>query len=109
MPDDRAAHGYDRSLEFHQVAARRALHGLHHRLPHSAAVVRNVASWYCGRIQKHEFQLYLAVNDIDRTRTRAKSPQTKRREVYLRLLVRNVQLLNKIVKRCAVKVLLLAS
>ena len=31
---------------------------------------------YCGRAERHDFQLYLAVNDIDHTRTRAKSPQT---------------------------------
>lgn len=31
---------------------------------------------YCGRIEQHEFQLYLAVNDIDHTRTKAQSPQT---------------------------------
>ena len=33
-------------------------------------------SEYCGRIEQHEFQLYLAVNDIDHTRTKAQSPQT---------------------------------
>lgn len=31
---------------------------------------------YCGRVEQHEYQLYLAVNDIDHTRTRAQSPQT---------------------------------
>jgi len=31
---------------------------------------------YCGRKQQHEFQLYLALEDIDHTRTKAKSPQT---------------------------------
>lgn len=31
---------------------------------------------YCGKIEQHEFQLYLAVNDIDHTRTKAQSPQT---------------------------------
>jgi transposase InsO family protein len=31
---------------------------------------------YCGRVAQHEFQLYLAVNDIDHTRTKAQSPQT---------------------------------
>jgi transposase InsO family protein len=31
---------------------------------------------YCGRVEQHEFQLYLAVNDIDHTRTKAQSPQT---------------------------------
>ena len=31
---------------------------------------------YCGNVEQHEFQLYLAVNDIDHTRTKARSPQT---------------------------------
>ena len=31
---------------------------------------------YCGRADRHDYQLYLAVNDIDHTRTKAKSPQT---------------------------------
>jgi transposase InsO family protein len=31
---------------------------------------------YCGRVQDHAYQLYLAVEDIDHTRTKAKSPQT---------------------------------
>ena len=31
---------------------------------------------YCGKIEHHEYQLYLAVEDIDHTKTKAKSPQT---------------------------------
>lgn len=31
---------------------------------------------YCGRVDQHDFQLYLAVNDIDHTKTKAMSPQT---------------------------------
>jgi transposase InsO family protein len=31
---------------------------------------------YCGTSQAHEYQLYLAVEDIDHTRTKARSPQT---------------------------------
>lgn len=31
---------------------------------------------YCGRKDQHEYQLYLAVEDIDHTKTKAKSPQT---------------------------------
>ena len=31
---------------------------------------------YCGKGEQHDHQLYLAVSDIDRTRTRAQSPQT---------------------------------
>lgn len=31
---------------------------------------------YCGAREHHEFQLYLAIEDIDHTKTKAKSPQT---------------------------------
>lgn len=31
---------------------------------------------YCGSPDKHEYELYLAVEDIDHTRTKTKSPQT---------------------------------
>jgi transposase InsO family protein len=31
---------------------------------------------YCGNSQSHEYQLYLAIEDIDHTRTKTKSPQT---------------------------------
>jgi transposase InsO family protein len=31
---------------------------------------------YCGSIQNHEYQLYLAIEDIDHTRTKARHPQT---------------------------------
>lgn len=31
---------------------------------------------YCGSIQHHEYQLYLAIEDIDHSRTKARSPQT---------------------------------
>ena len=31
---------------------------------------------YCGKVERHDYQLYLAVNDIDHTRTKARSPQT---------------------------------
>lgn len=31
---------------------------------------------YCGKVESHDYQLYLAVNDIDHTKTKAKSPQT---------------------------------
>ena len=30
----------------------------------------------CGRVEQHDYELYLAVNDIDHTKTKAKSPQT---------------------------------
>lgn len=31
---------------------------------------------YCGKVDQHDYQLYLAINDIDHTRTKAMSPQT---------------------------------
>ena len=31
---------------------------------------------YCGNREHHEYQLYLAIENIDHTRTKAKSPQT---------------------------------
>lgn len=31
---------------------------------------------YCGSIEHHEYQLYLTIEDIDHTKTKAKSPQT---------------------------------
>ena len=31
---------------------------------------------YCGRPETHDYQLYLAINDIDHTKTKVKSPQT---------------------------------
>ncbi|EJD6584532.1 IS481 family transposase, partial [Providencia rettgeri] len=31
---------------------------------------------FCGRVEHHDYQLYLAINDIDHTKTKAMSPQT---------------------------------
>jgi transposase InsO family protein len=31
---------------------------------------------YCGKPERHEFQLYLSIEDIDHTKTKARSPQT---------------------------------
>ncbi|REL26433.1 IS481 family transposase [Thalassotalea euphylliae] len=31
---------------------------------------------YCGKIENHDYQMYLAINDIDHTKTKVKSPQT---------------------------------
>jgi transposase InsO family protein len=39
-------------------------------------VLTDRGSEYCGRVEQHDYQLYLAVNDIDHTRTKAQSPQT---------------------------------
>ena len=31
---------------------------------------------YCGKLEQHDYQLYLAMNDLEHTRTKAASPQT---------------------------------
>ena len=31
---------------------------------------------YCGRADSHDYQLYLALNEIDHSKTKAESPQT---------------------------------
>ncbi len=31
---------------------------------------------YCGAKDRHDYQLYLAINDIEHTKTKVKSPQT---------------------------------
>lgn len=31
---------------------------------------------YCGKLENHEYQLYLSIEDIDHTRTKVRSPQT---------------------------------
>ena len=44
---------------------------LHHKL-----VLTDRGTEYCGTPDKHEYELYLAIEDIDHTRTKTKSPQT---------------------------------
>ena len=39
-------------------------------------VLTERGSEYCGNPERHEYELYLAVEDIDHTRTKTKSPQT---------------------------------
>jgi len=41
-------------------------------------ILTDRGSEYCGNREYHEYQLYLAVENIDHTRTKAKSPQTCR-------------------------------
>lgn len=38
--------------------------------------IDGVTRRYCGAKEQHEYQLYLNIEDIDHTRTKAKSPQT---------------------------------
>ena len=46
-----------------------------HELP-LLRILTDRGTEYCGRPGQHDYQLYLAINDIDHTRTKAKSPQT---------------------------------
>ena len=39
---------------------------------------------YCGRVENHDYELYLSVNDIEHTRTKARSPQTNVVSVFTR-------------------------
>lgn len=39
-------------------------------------ILTDRGSEYCGNVEHHEYQLYLAIEDIDHTRTKTKSPQT---------------------------------
>jgi transposase InsO family protein len=46
-----------------------------HGIPLSR-VLTDRGTEFCGRPEHHEYELYLAVEDIDHTRTKTKSPQT---------------------------------
>lgn len=39
-------------------------------------ILTDRGSEYCGNLEHHEYQLFLAVEDIDHSRTKARSPQT---------------------------------
>ena len=39
-------------------------------------VLTDLGTEYCGKVENHAYQLYLAVEDIDHSRTKANSPQT---------------------------------
>ena len=46
-----------------------------HELP-MLRILTDRGTEYCGRVDHHDYQLYLAINDIDHTKTKAMSPQT---------------------------------
>ena len=46
-----------------------------HEIP-LCRVLTDRGTEYCGRPESHEYELYLAVEDIDHTRTKARSPKT---------------------------------
>ncbi len=39
-------------------------------------ILTDRGSEYCGKVEHHDYQFYLAINDIDHTKTKARSPQT---------------------------------
>jgi hypothetical protein len=43
---------------------------------HLLRILTDRGTEYCGKIENHPYQLYLDLEDIDHTRTKAKSPQT---------------------------------
>ncbi len=46
-----------------------------HQLP-LLRILTDRGTEYCGKVESHDFQLYLAINDIKHTKTKARSPQT---------------------------------
>lgn len=46
-----------------------------HELP-VLRILTDRGTEYCGRADKHDYQLFLGINDIDHTKTKVKSPQT---------------------------------
>lgn len=46
-----------------------------HSLP-MLRILTDRGTEYCGRAEQHDYELYLAVNDIEHTKTKAASPQT---------------------------------
>lgn len=46
-----------------------------HELP-MLRVLTDRGTEYCGKAERHDYQLYLALNDIDHTKTKVRSPQT---------------------------------
>lgn len=46
-----------------------------HELPR-LRILTGQGTEYCGKAEQHDYQLYLAINDITHTKTKARSPQT---------------------------------
>lgn len=46
-----------------------------HQLP-LLRILTDRGTEYCGKAESHDYQLYMAINDIDHTKTKARSPQT---------------------------------
>ncbi|MDW0986672.1 DDE-type integrase/transposase/recombinase, partial [Mannheimia haemolytica] len=39
-------------------------------------ILTDRGSEYCGKVENHDYELYLAINDIEHTKTKVKHPQT---------------------------------
>lgn len=39
-------------------------------------ILTDRGSEYCGKVENHDYELYLAINDIEHTKTKVKYPQT---------------------------------
>lgn len=46
-----------------------------HQLP-MLRILTDRGTEYCGKVEQHDYQLYLAINNIDHTKTKTQSPQT---------------------------------
>lgn len=46
-----------------------------HKLP-MLRILTDRGTEYCGKAEQHDYQLYLAINDIEHTKTKARHPQT---------------------------------
>lgn len=46
-----------------------------HHLP-MLRILTDRGTEYCGKVENHDYELYLAINDIEHTKTKARSPQT---------------------------------
>lgn len=46
-----------------------------HQLP-MLRILTDRGTEYCGKLENHDYQMYLAINDIEHTKTKVKSPQT---------------------------------
>lgn len=55
----------DKVLPFYQA----------HDLP-MLRILTDRGTEYCGKVENHDYELYLAINDIEHTKTKARSPQT---------------------------------
>jgi transposase InsO family protein len=59
-------------------------------------------SEYCGNPERHEYELYLAIEDIDHSRTKTKSPQTNGICERFHKTVLNEFIASRSAKRCTV-------